>query len=109
MQPVSISTDTLIGIGIGIVVPVLFWGLRLFWMAKHNHKIHENPDKHGFGSSSTNTLLEDLMDAQKVIHTEHMNANKSLRYTIKELSHYVRWDATQRTGKVPPPYVRNGE
>lgn len=109
MNLTSVSMDTVIGLIIGVIIPIMFWGLRLFWMAKHSHKIHANPDDHGFGTGGTNELLRTLIDNQNEIHIDHMSANKSLRYTIRELSHYVRWDATQRTGKTPPPYVRNGE
>jgi len=106
---IEISTDVLIGVVIGIVIPILLWGMKMYWMTKRNLNMHLDPEEYGFGSNSTNVLLEDLMEKQAVIHRENMASDKSSRYAIRELSHYVRWDTRQRMGKEPPPYVRNGD
>ena len=105
---IDVSTEMLMGVALGIVIPLLIWGLRMYYMVRTTLEMHRKPDTHGFGNGNTNRLLAKMMAEQEAIHKENMSSAKTTRYTIRELSHYVRWDAQNRTGKKPPPYVRNG-
>lgn len=105
---IELSVEFIVGICLGIVIPIILWAVRLHWITKRVLDMHMDPDEHGFGTEGTNSLIADLIDKQSVMHAEHMGSTKSLRYTIRELSHYVRWSAKHQTGKEPPPYVRNG-
>ncbi len=103
-----IEIGTLIGICFAFIIPtVLFWW-RLHYVVRSTHEMHKEPDEHGFGSETTNTLLLQHMKEEAEQHRESIDATKRLTHTIRELSHYVRWMSQQQTGKAPPPYVRNG-
>lgn len=97
-----------LGIITAILVPVLLFVWRLSAMVKKTYEMHHDPDEHGFGTETTNTLLLQHMKEETDMHQESIASTKELRHTIRELSHYVRWAAKERTGKTPPPYVRNG-
>ena len=71
--------------------------------------MHMEPDKYGFGTGSTNSLLSQHMDDEKEMHAQSIETMKYLTHTIRELSHYVRWLSKHQAGKSPPPYVRNGD
>ena len=47
--------------------------------------MHINADDSGFGTNSTNKMIEDL------------------RRGMREFIHYTRWTAKEMTGKEPPP------
>jgi hypothetical protein len=95
----EVSSAMMWGIISVVGVPVLLWGARVYWMTKRCL------DGHG----DTNKLVVTLTGSQQTIHRENMSSARSTRYALRELSHYVRWDTEQRTGKKPPPYVANGD
>ena len=101
------TNEMLMGIGFGAGVPILIWATRLHLMTKRILNMHLSPDDYGFGTGSTNKLISTLIEKQDVIHRENMGSTTALRHAVRELSHYVRWDTKERTGKQPPPYVRD--
>ena len=107
MEQVTLSLDMLVGLVIGVFVPALFWAWRMFAMTKQLHKMHMEPDDHGFGSDKIQKTLEDHLVEENEFHREIVDSNQALRYALKELSHFMRWMVKERTGKEPPPYVRN--
>lgn len=78
---------------LGTAVPMLLaWGIWLSWVARGARAdtaelvaMHKEPDKHGFGTLNTNGFVRELTVA------------------IQSLTHYIRWDIEDRTGKRPPP------
>jgi hypothetical protein len=107
MEEVTISVDLLVGLLIGIGLPILLWGFRMFAMTKQMRDMHLEPDEHDFGTVITNELLRKNLEVQAAHQREYINSNKALRYAFKELSHFMRWMVKENTGKEPPPYVRD--
>jgi len=102
-----VSSDMILGIALGVGVPMLGWAFRIFWLVNATHKMHLKPDEHGFGSATTEALLINHFKVEEGLQRDAVSATKALRFAIKELSHYTRWSVKQRTGKEPPPYVRD--
>lgn len=101
-----ISIDTALGIAMGILVPLLLWGWKFHGMVKDTKEMHLDPDKYGFGTRTTNTLLQQHMKDEMEQHREYIAATKELKYVIQELSHYVQWMIKAEKGYQAPPYVR---
>jgi len=102
------TVGAIFGVVAGVIIPTVLFFWRLHYVAKRTHDMHLDPDKHGFGTETTNKLLIKHMDDETEMHRESMLATKELRHTIAELTHYVRWMGKTANGKSPPPYVRNG-
>jgi len=106
MDGITISTDMLIGLFMGVAVPLLIFGLRMYTLVKQTRDMHLAPDEHGFGSGEIKALMEEHFSEEETFHREYVNSIKALRYAMKELTHFTKWSVTERTGKEPPPYVR---
>lgn len=106
MEDVKISTDLLIGLLLGIAVPYLIYCLRMFSMTKQMRNGLLEQAEHGFGSEHTRALLQENLEALAEYHRESTKSTTALRYAFKELSHFMKWMVKERTGKEPPPYVR---
>jgi hypothetical protein len=78
-------------------------------LAKKTLDMHKDPEDHGFGTNRTNALLSQHMDDEMEMHRQGLKATASLQRTIRELTHYVRWSAKQRSGEEPPPFIDNQE
>ncbi len=110
MGDITVSIDLVVGIGLGILVPIIIWASRLFYMTKHLRDMHLDPDKYDFGSVTTHALLAEHFEAESDYHRAYIESNKALRHVVRELSHFMRWMVKESTGKEPPPYVRrNGD
>jgi len=107
MDVITLSSDLGLGILLGIGIPSLLWAMRLFYLVKQTRDMHLAPDKYGFGSSNLKELLVANLETQEENQREYLQQASALRYAFKELSHYTRWSIKTRTGKEPPPYVRN--
>lgn len=86
MDAITISTDMMIGLVLGVALPCLFWALRVYSMVKHTREMHIQTSEQ---------------------QDDYHASIKSLRYAFKELSHFMRWMVKEQTGKEPPPYVRD--
>lgn len=106
---IQISFGALVGLVLGVIIPTLLYWWRLHYLTTQLHDMHKSPDEHGFGTASTNKMLEEHMDHEEEMQRKTLDALKYLTHTIRELSHYVRWLAEQQVGKKPPPFVRNGK
>lgn len=109
MSEVTISMDLLLGVVLGIFLPTLVWGIKMLSLSLQLRDMHLEPEEHGFGTSELHTALKEHLEADSAFHREYINSNKALRYAIKEMAHFMRWQAKERTGKEPPPYVRKLE
>lgn len=77
----------------------------MHFMTNRILQMHLNANDHGFGTGNTNKLISNLISKQDDIHRENLGSTIALRYSIRELTHYVRWDTKQRSGKEPPPFM----
>lgn len=109
MEEITISTDLLLGLMLGGLVPSLLWAWKMFAMTKQTRDMVLEPDEHGFGSAECKTLLEQSLDAHEARDREYISSNKALRYAIKELTHFMQWMVKESTGKDAPPYVRGDD
>ena len=109
MSEITISMDLLLGILLGILLPTLAWGIKMLSLSLQLRNMHLEPDEHGFGSSNLETALTEHLRNDVSFHQDYINSNKALRYAINEMAHFMRWMAKERTGKEPPPYVRDVE
>ncbi len=79
----------ILGVGVPAILSWCIWAswvlLRIQADTKKIVLMHQDPDKYGFGTGATNNLVDALTRA------------------IRELTHYIRWDIEDRTGKKPPP------
>ena len=109
MEEMTVSTDLLLGLLLGVLLPAFVWGVRMFYMTKQLRNMHLDPDKHGFGTNGLYEALEEHFKVEDEFHREYIGSTNALRYAIKELSHFMRWMVKENTGKTPPPYVRGGD
>ena len=100
----EISLQELVGTILAIVVPVLFWCWRVSANQKHVMdsietltEMHCDEDS-TFSTKETNRLLRRHIAQEE-------SALKTLNATLRELTHYIRWQTTQTTGKKPPPFI----
>ena len=109
MEDITVSTDLLLGLMLGGLIPSLLWAWKMFAMTKQLRDMHLEQAEHGFGSDELKDLLtENLVDrAEK--EREFINSNKSLRYAIKELTHFMQWMVKESAGKAAPPFVRGDD
>ncbi len=74
-----------------LVIPWLFWvATKLRAVCRQSQaalEMLEHPQASGFGTLGFEGVIRDNTRA------------------IRELSHYVRWNTQEQTGKAPPPYV----
>lgn len=107
----EISLDGLIGMVIGILVPILLW----CWRVSANQKkvivaIDDLTDMHldensVFSTKETNRMLADYMQHEKTTQINTVNSLNALNRAITELTYYIRWSTKQTTGQTPPPFV----
>jgi hypothetical protein len=110
MGEVTMSVDLIIGLALGVLVPLFLWASKMYYMTKQLRDMHLSPDEHDFGSNTTHDMLEAHFKTEAEYHQAYIDSNKALRYVVRELSHFMRWMVKQQTGVEPPPYVRkNGE
>lgn len=109
MEEITLSTDMLIGLLIGVFVPTFLWALKMYSMTKHLRDMHLDPDAHGFGSDRLQTLLEENLEMLNAADRDCAESNKGLRYAIKELTHFMKWAVKESSGRNPPPYVGSAE
>lgn len=109
MDIAMLSSDMIIGIILGVGIPMLLWATRIFYLVKQTRDMHLSPDKYGFGTINVEKLLSANLETQAENQREYLHQASALRYAFKELSHYMRWSIKQGTGKEPPPYVRKND
>jgi hypothetical protein len=111
MRMGGFSLQELTGTILAIVVPALLW----CWRVSANQKacqqsidaltdLHFDEDS-VFSTKQTNRLLDEHIRAEKDMHRSMEGAISALNSTIRELTHYIRWQTTQTTGKKPPPFI----
>ncbi len=105
----SPETMNALAVAGGVGIPVVLWAARMYWITKKTLNMHLDPDKYGFGTGKTNILISQMMVHQEKSTDRIVDSSDSLRDSIRELSHYVKWDTKQRTGDMPPPYTRHGD
>lgn len=107
----TLTDDMVIALIIGVGAPLLLWSLRMYWMTHRILNLHLPPevDEGGFGTKEIAEKLEAQTAMIDRSLSQSLASNNALKHSIRELSHYVRWDTKERTGNTPPPYVRNGD
>ncbi len=103
---VMVSLDLVIGLIAGVLIPLVLFFWRIHHITTRTHEMHVNPDDFGFGTGETNQLLAKHMKDEEEMHRVAISTSKRLDYTIKELTHYIRWGYREQHGKEAPPYVR---
>ena len=105
---VMVSLDLVVGLIAGVLIPLVLFFWRIHHITTRTHEMHVNPDKHGFGSGKTNELILKHMNKEEEMHRSQLTATKRLDYTIKELTHYIRWGYRTQNGVEAPPFIRDG-
>jgi len=105
---VMVSLDLVVGVIVGVLIPLVLFFWRIHHITTRTHEMHTNPDDYGFGSGKTNELIVEHMGKEEEMHRTAITATKRLDYTIKELTHYIRWGyKMQNHGKDAPPFIRD--
>lgn len=107
MGEVTVSVDLIIGLALGVFVPLFLWASKMYYMTKQLRDMHLDPDQHDFGSLTTHEMLVEHFKTEMEYHQAYVESNTRLRYVVRELSHFMKWMVKENTGKEPPPYVRN--
>ena len=109
----NISLEGIVGLIVGILIPVLFWAWRMMSVQKKTQScveelinMHLDEDSM-FSTKKTNELLENHMRQEEDMHRATVEALRALNRTIAELMHYIQWSTSQTLGKKAPPYVSN--
>ena len=104
---VMVSLDLVIGIIAGVLIPLVLFFWRIHHITTRTHDMHVEPDKYGFGTGETNKLIVAHMLKEEDMHRGSIAATKRLDYTIKELTHYIRWGYRTQNGHEAPPFIRD--
>lgn len=109
MEDMTISTEFVLGVFLGVFIPTFLWAIKMFAMTKKLLNMHLEADEFGFGTVKIKELLEANLDTQDQMARDRIESNKGLRYAIKELTHFMQWMVKESTGKEAPPYVRGDD
>jgi hypothetical protein len=79
-------------VSLAVGIPLLTWGIWLSWVIRVTaskvatlEMMHLHADKYGFGTGTTNKLIEDNTAA------------------MRALTHYIVWFIEHQSGEKPPP------
>ena len=106
MESLTISAELALGILLGIIIPLVLWGIKMYSMTKQNLDMHLDPEEYGFGTTKTNQLLAEHNEQETMTHIEAIQTTRSLNMAINELTHYIKWLGEHSIGKNPPPPLR---
>lgn len=100
-----LEVETMFGIVIGVGIPTLLWSWKMFAMVKEMLAMHQIPDKYGFGTGDTNSLIAEQTAMLSKMHNEREEILRNLTTAIRELSHFMEWVSKEQLGGSPPPYI----
>lgn len=105
MGDVTLSSEFLVGIILGVFVPLLWWHIKIYLLTKQTRDMHLEPDKYGFGGTEITQLLTTGLESAEERQERQVLVNKGLTRSFRELVYYVRWSAEKQCGEKPPPYI----
>jgi len=97
------TVETALWITGAALIPAIGWAIvvhtRLVRIEESSNtlvEMHRNPDDHGFGTRTTNRMIEDNTRNTSQIIEDNTRA-------IHALTHYIKWLATAQSPNDPPP------
>ncbi len=98
LEATTIGLGLILSVVLGVVIPLYRWASRatqslgkIEMLAAELISMHQNPEKHNFGTGKTNAMIETVAREQTQL--------------LKQMVHYLEWYVETSTGKKSPPFV----